>query len=181
MARTIELLTAKEVEHLKEPGMHLVDAGLYLQMKNGARSWIHRYTFKRKARWSGLGSYPQMSLAGARDRRDDERKQLRHGIDPVAERKRKRSEKPADQAKKKFREVAKDFMANNENSWKNAVHRKQWTSTLETYVYPVIVPSGGLKFGDMLVDEITTEDVYEVLKPIWYTKQETARTAAHSG
>ena len=154
--------------------MHLVDAGLYLQIKNGARSWIHRYTFKGKARWSGLGSYPQLSLAGARDRRDDERKQLRHGIDPVAERKRKRCEKPADQAKKKFREVAKDFIANNESSWKNAVHRRQWTSTLEMYVYPVIVP-GGLKFGDMPVDEITTEHVYEVLKPIWYTKQETAR------
>src|SRR5579871_737053 len=70
MARTIELLTAKEVEHLKEPGMHLVDVGLYPQIKKGARSWIHRYTFKGKARWSGLGSYPQMSLAGARDRRD---------------------------------------------------------------------------------------------------------------
>jgi hypothetical protein len=46
MARTIELLTAKEIEHLKALGMHLVDAGLYLQIKNGARSWIHRYTFK---------------------------------------------------------------------------------------------------------------------------------------
>jgi integrase len=167
MARTIELLTAKEVERLKQPGMHSVDAGLYLQIKNGARSWIHRYTINRKARWSGLGSYPEMSLAGARAKLKDEQAQIRAGIDPVADRKRMRGEKLAEQPKKTFREVAKDYITNHESSWKNPVHRKQWTSTLEAYVY--------LTIGDMPVDQIITDHVRQVLQPIWYTKPETAR------
>lgn len=167
MGRTIKLLTAKEVEHIKAPGMHPVDAGLYLQiMSINSRSWIHRYTFKGKARWSGLGPYPEMSLADARAKRDDERAEMRAGIDPVAERKRERQEgRPG--PKKTFRQVAKEFIANHESEWKNPIHRKQWPSTLNTYAYPII--------GDMPVDEITTEHVRQVLTPIWYAKPETAR------
>jgi hypothetical protein len=52
-------MTAKEVERIKEPGLHRVDSGLYLQiMSVNSRSWIHRYTFKGKAQWSGLGGLP---------------------------------------------------------------------------------------------------------------------------
>src|SRR5215475_15228651 len=50
--------------------------------------------------------------------------------------------------------------------WKNAKHRQQWANTLETYAYPVI--------GDEPVADITTDHVLKVLKPIWYTKTETA-------
>jgi hypothetical protein len=74
-------------------GMHPVDAGLYPQILSiNARSWTRRYTFNGKARWSGLGSYPGMTLAAAGARRDDERAQLRARVDPVAERKRLRGE-----------------------------------------------------------------------------------------
>src|SRR5258708_3510809 len=80
MARTIRVLTAKEVENLKDQGMHLVGpSGLYLQTKGDAQSWIHRYTFKGKARWSGFGSYPEMSLSGARGKLKDEQALIRQG------------------------------------------------------------------------------------------------------
>src|SRR5262245_35153635 len=169
VARTIRLKTAPEVEKLaKQAGMHLIDPGLYLQVKGGAVSWIHRYTIKSKARWSGLGSYPDLSLAAARGKLKDEQAQLRTGVDPVAERKHQRKEKAAaQQPRRTFREVAMEFVANNESEWKNPVHRRQWPTTLEAYVYRVI--------GDMPVDEIATENVYDVLKPIWYVKRETAR------
>src|SRR5258708_425015 len=108
-----------------------------------------------------------MSPAGARGKLKDEQALIRQGIDPVAQRKDQRAAAEPAKAKKTFREVAKDFITNHESSWKNPVHRKQWPSTLETYVYPVI--------GDMPPDEITTEHVRQVLQPIWYTKAETAR------
>jgi integrase len=169
MARTVKLMTAREVEVLaRQQGMHRVDSGLYLQAKGDARSWIHRYQVDGKARYSGLGTWPEVSLADARAKRDDERAKLRAGIDPIDERKQKRTEEQTDERPRKmFKDVAAAYIADNESTWKNPVHRKQWTSSLKTYAYPII--------GDMWVDDITTDDVCRVLRPIWYSKQETAR------
>jgi hypothetical protein len=71
-------------------GVHRVDGGLYLQIDRGGRSWVHRFTFKGRARWSGLGSARTMTLAEARAARDAERAMIRTGIDPVAARRAER-------------------------------------------------------------------------------------------
>src|SRR5262249_42595486 len=67
---------------------------------------------------------------------------------------------------KTFRDVAADFITNHEGEWQNPVYRKQWSSTLKAYAYPVI--------GDLAPDEIITEHIRQVLQPIWYTKTVTA-------
>src|SRR5882672_3892563 len=91
MARTITKLKPLEVARITAPGIYRVDDGLYLQVESKtARSWLHRYMFRRKQRRSGLGSYPEVSLADARAKRDEERAQLRAGIDPVEARKAER-------------------------------------------------------------------------------------------
>jgi integrase len=164
-------LTALEVERIKAPGTHRVDEGLYLQIKGG-RSWLHRYMFAGKQRWSGLGSAADpkeggLSLAKARAARDDERALIRQGVDPVAKRHRQRQDGAAAPAKKTFRDVADDYVANHEAAWKNTVHRAQWASTLRTYAFPIL--------GEKPLEEITTDDVREVLQPIWHRKPETAR------
>src|SRR5262249_29287463 len=69
--------------------------------------------------------------------------------------------------RKTFRIFADQFIADHERSWMNPVHRKQWPSTLRTYVYPVI--------GGMWLDELSSEHAVNVLRPIWYDKAETAR------
>jgi integrase len=167
MARTIEVLTAKEIEQLsKKPGMHRADEGLYLQVKNGACSWLHRYRFRGVPRLSGLGAYPGITLAIARKKRDAEHAQVLAGVDPVAERRRKRTVAPVEKPKATFRDVAKAFIANHESQWTNPKHHWQWTTSLEQFVYPHI--------GDTAVDAITVEDVRQVLQPIWYTKAVTA-------
>jgi hypothetical protein len=94
-------MSALEVGRITAPGMHRADDGLYLQVKDAAsRSWIHRYTFKGKGRWSGL----PLSGREPRDKRNQEREQIRSGVDPVVERKLKplSAEKP----KKTFRDCA---------------------------------------------------------------------------
>jgi integrase len=173
------MLTAKEVEALaRQPGMHAVEAGLFLQVKGNTRSWIHRYQFEKRPRYSGLGAYPATALAKARAKLKAEQTLLEQGIDPVAERKRQRSEEKVEtRTRKTFKEVAKTYIADNEASWKNPVHRDQWPSSLEKHVYNVLIGAEGrqVAFGDMYVDEITTEHVCAVLRPIWYEKAETAR------
>ncbi len=160
-------LTAKEIEHLTAPGKHWVDDNLYLQIVDAdVRSWIHRFTLNGKARWSGLGSYPSITLAAARQKRDDEQAQLRKGIDPVTERKRVRAGQGVG-PRKTFKACAQDYIANHEHTWVNAKHRNQWQSTLNAYVFPVI--------GEIAVDAVDTEHVRTILQPLWHTKRETAK------
>ena len=52
----------------------------------GARSWLFRATVEGRRRDFGLGGFPEMSLAKAREKADALRTQLDDGRDPVAER-----------------------------------------------------------------------------------------------
>jgi integrase len=168
MAKTVTVMSAKEVERLsKVQGMHRVDSGLYLQCKGNAVSWLGRYTFNGKPRWPGYGAYPATSLAEARARRNADRDSLHNGADPVAQREAARTaEKEAEKLRKKFKAFAESYIADNESSWKNPVHRKQWTSSLQTYAFP--------KLGDLFLDEITESHIVDALRSIWTTKRETA-------
>ncbi len=65
MARTVEKLSPTALRS-KGPGLHPDGRGLYLQVKNGGRSWVLRYMLGGKARHMGLGPYPDVSLADAR-------------------------------------------------------------------------------------------------------------------
>jgi integrase len=65
-----------------------------------------------------------------------------------------------------FRQCAEGFIKDNEKEWKNAAHHRQWTSTLATYVYPVL--------GNLPVAAIDTPLILRVIKPLWADKTETA-------
>lgn len=115
----------------------------------------------------GLGSYPEVSLAEAREKARELRKQVRGGIDPIEQKKQDREALRVQQSKAKtFRECAEVVIANKSRELKNAKHVAQWQSTLETYAYPTI--------GERIVGTITKADVVAVLEPIWQTKNETA-------
>ena len=83
-------LSALQVKRLRGRGMHAVGdvTGLYLQVaKGGSRAWVLRTMVGSKRRDIGLGGYPTVTLAQARDAAREKRQQIREGIDPVAERK----------------------------------------------------------------------------------------------
>lgn len=144
------------------PGRHADGGGLYLLVKpTGARSWLFRATFKGRRRDFGLGGFPEVSLAKARDKADALRAQLDDGKDPVAERAKAKA------AGLTFRQAAKAYIDAKGHEWRNDKHRRQWTQTLETYAHPVL--------GDLDVADIETTHVLAVLEPIWATKTETAR------
>jgi integrase len=161
IARTLGPL---EVKRLTEPGQHPVGevAGLRLNVKaSGARSWVLRTTVGARRTDIGLGGYPTVTLAQARERAREALDKIRAGTDPAAERRAKRKT-----IEWTFEKVAAAYIEAHRPGWRNAKHADQWTNTLATYAHPVI--------GAKHVRDVTKADVLEVIEPIWLTKHETA-------
>ncbi len=170
MARKAKELGALEVSRITKPGLFFVGgvAGLALQVtERGARTWILRMMIGGKRRDMGLGGYPDVTLASARERARAMREKADSGIDPILEREQQRSALAAAVASAMtFKEAAEKYIAAHESGWKNAKHGEQWTNTLTAYAFPII--------GKISVADIETSHVMRVIEPIWTTKTETA-------
>jgi integrase len=151
-------LTARKVETAK-PGKYGDGGGLQLAVApTGAKKWVLRFLWQGNAREMGLGSYPEVGLAEAREKAIAGRRLARSGVDPIAERKQ-------DRRVPTFGKLADEVVAEQSKGFRNEKHKAQWAVTLREYAAPL---------RPMPVDAITTEDVLGVLKPIWTTKTETA-------
>jgi integrase len=163
-------LSAIQVKRLTKPGLHAVGVvpGLLLQVSpKGARSWILRAMIGTKRRDIGLGGYPEVKLAKARDKARELRELIREGRDPVLERQERRQALiKAQLATLSFADAANQCHAVKAQEFRNIKHSRQWFSTLERYAFPIL--------GSLPVSEIDTPEVLAVLKPIWSTKPETA-------
>jgi integrase len=174
MPRKAAGLTAAEVK-TKGPGRYADGGGLYLFVKdNGSRFWTFRYQRDGVSHEIGLGTaggvHP-IKLAAARTAAYRLLDTLRAGGDPAADKAEAKAKRKAEAAPKAlavvtFQQVAEYFITSREKSWKNAIHRAQWGSSLKTYVYPVI--------GSLAVGEIDTGHISSILEPLWETKNETA-------
>jgi integrase len=142
--------------------------GLYLRVgAKGSKSWVFRYKVGRKQTDLGLGSYPDVTLAAAREKALTLRRARIDGHDPATERKRARQQAAIDMAKAiTFRQAADQYMRSHRDGWRSAHHAAQWSTSLANDVYPVI--------GDLPVAAIDTGLVMRVLEPIWKTKTESA-------
>jgi integrase len=175
MAKLLELylLTARQVETVTAPGYHRDGGGLFLQVAESAggtisKSWIFKYAFNGRTREMGLGSCTTVSLKGAREKAGECRGQLQDGVDPISARDARRKQEALEAAAtKSWNEVKDEFFAVRLRGWRETKHGRQWHSTLATYVDPHI--------GDKPVSVIDVNDIYEVLLPIWFEKNETAR------
>jgi integrase len=166
MARTVEKLSPTTLRK-KGHGLHHDGRGLYLQVKQGGRSWVYRFMLDGKARYMGLGPFPDVSLADARREAEACRRLLREGIDPIEARQQRLQAARLDAARSvTFKDCATRYIEAHKAGWRNAKHAVQWTSTLETYAYPV--------FGSLPVLAIDTALVTKALDPIWREKTETA-------
>ncbi len=170
MPKKAKELSALEVRNLSEPGTHFVGgvAGLALKVKDtGAKSWVLRAMIGSKRRDYGLGGFPDVTLAAAREAARAARAKIKSGIDPIDEARQARSALKATQAAAiTFQKAAEAYISAHQDGWRNEKHTKQWTATLKTYAYPAI--------GNLLVQDIGLPQVLAVLEPIWKTKTETA-------
>lgn len=169
MPKRILEKTALEVSRLREEGAHAVGGviGLYLQIIGGSRVWVYRYTHQGSRRRMGLGSYPAVGLAAAREAARAALNLRNGGIDPLQARAEVReSARLAVARQMPFAQAADLFITEHEASWKNIKHGQQWRNTLEKYAFPIC--------GQLNVADIDQSHVLKVLAPIWHTKTETA-------
>ena len=162
------MLSARAVQTLHKPGMHLDGRGLYLRIgPGGSKSWVYRFALAGKTRDMGLGPYPEISLAEAREQAAAQRKLRLDGTDPIAVRQAGRQQAKLNSAKlMTFRACAEAYIAAHRAGWKNPKHAAQWPATLSAYAYPV--------FGDLQVQVVDVGLVMKAVEPIWTTKPETA-------
>lgn len=114
----------------------------------------------------GLGGLTAVTLAEARDKAAEARKHLDAGRDPIEARKEALAAAEASANKTPlFGAFAEDLIEDIKSGFRNAKHQAQWLSSLKAHASSL---------WPIRIDVIGTEDVLDVLKPIWKTKQETA-------
>jgi integrase len=169
MARIKNKMTAKTAEALVKagkPGKWSDGDGLYLRIDGaGARCrWFFKFISPSdgKPREMGLGGFPDVPLSAARKVRDEAKRLVQAGKDPIIERD---AAKRARGGKVTFGAVAEEVIRLKGAASRNATHRHQWRMTLERYA---------ARLWPLPVDEIDTTAILAVLTPLWQLAPETA-------
>ncbi|MYB38381.1 MAG: DUF4102 domain-containing protein [Gammaproteobacteria bacterium] len=112
MSKTLTVARAKAVT---QPGMYGDGGTLYLKVApGGSKSWIQRLTIDGRRHDIGLGAFPLVTLARARELAFDNRRDARAGGDPLAAK--RRAKMPT------FRDAAEKTFAANRQRWRNGKH-----------------------------------------------------------
>ena len=153
-------LSVTKVRALSKPGRYSDGGTLILNVTpGGSKSWIQRLTIDGVRRDIGLGSFPFVSLADARNKAFENRRLARGGGDPLAAKRKVKA--PT------FREAAQRTHEATRPRWRSERVAKKWWQGLSKHVFPIL--------GDKRVDRIGREDVLRVLTPLWTSRPEQAR------
>ena len=165
MPKIAKPLTTVALNRISKPGWYAVGgvAGLLLQVRNPtregaplARSWILRVRVGESRDPIGLGSYPQVSLAEAREQASQLVIEARQGVNLKDKKIAARSALLAAASRNKtFQECAEAYIEAHAADYTNEKHRKQWSATLKAYAYPVI--------GKRLVADLSMRDMLDVM------------------
>lgn len=170
MPKKVNELSAVEIRRLSKPGRYAVGgvAGLLLSIKEtGAKSWVLRTMVGGKRRNIGLGGFPDVSIAVAREKARQMKEKIAEGVDPVVERQARKARMISAQAKKlTFAEAARLYHEKKVLELRNEKHKKDWISSLERHAMPII--------GAIPVSDIEFTHILKILDPIWAEKTETA-------
>ena len=159
--RLHQALSDRAVKAATAPGRMFDGHGLFLLVTpGGAKIWKQRITVRGRRQELGLGPYPVVTLREAREAALANRRIVRAGLNPKVERRRVKGVPT-------FVELARADFEHRKAGWRNAKHAAQWIGTLEEFAFP--------RLGERTVDDITTDDVFGVLAPLWHTKPTTAK------
>jgi integrase len=155
MTRGIHRLSARGVAALKKPGRYSDGGGLYLSISADRRRWVFRFSKDGRVREMGLGPASKITLAGARGKAAEARREVLGGKDPIEGRK---AAGKAAAGRKTFGECANQLFASKRPEWRSEVHAEQWRTTVNNHCGPILAKP---------VDEIDTAAVLSVLKLLW--------------
>lgn len=130
-------------------------AGLFLLVTPaGGKWWRFKYRFGGKEKLLSMGTYPQVSLKEAREKRDDAKKLLRNYADPAAER---QAVKQAESGKGSFEAVAREWFSKFSQSWVPR-HAETIQQRLKNHILPSL--------GQRQINEVTAPVLLAVLRKI---------------
>lgn len=131
--------------------------GLYLEvLPSGKKHWRLKYHYLKTEKRISLGEYPIISLADARQARDDAKRLLTNQIDPSTARKEKK-EKLTRETGNSFKAIALEWLENNKERWSEGYTQKI-TRCLEMNIYPYI--------GNRPISKITPPELLECLRKV---------------
>jgi integrase len=126
------------------------EKGLFLLIHpNGSKYWRLKYRFGGKEKMLALGIYPEVSLAEARQRRDDARKLLANDVDP-GEVKKASKAAGAEKALNSFEVIAREWFKKNESTWVPS-HADKIIRRLERDIFPWV---GSKPIADLTAPEL---------------------------
>ena len=143
-------MTMRSVESLGT-GRHSDGTGIGLMLwvsDSGSRSWVQRLRVNGRRRDLGLGPYPLISLAEARDLAHANKKAVLQGRDPFAEKKRRKEEAAR---RLTFAEAAVRTRDELASTWRGKKEPQAFLSSLKTYAFPY--------FGNISIEEVTSADI----------------------
>lgn len=148
------------------PGKHADGQGLwFVKRTQGTGKWFLCLTINGRRREMGLGRWPDVSIAEAREKAEAARRTFREGKDPVFERaKLKCVAKPLT-----AREVIDDCFEARKAELKGEGKNGRWMSPLLVHVIP--------KIGQYPIEEVDQHVLKQTLAPIWHEKAESAEKA----
>lgn len=158
-------ITSKNVFTV-EDGNHTVAPNLILVVRGNTRRFVFRYSENGKRTDKALGPARKLSLSDAKAMADELRSKLALGEEIKTRRERKEKENTPDMPVFKTYAIETIDRLQEVKRWRNKKHAQQWRNTIEQYAFPFI--------GEKPINEITREDVLNILKPIWLEKNETA-------
>ena len=145
--------------------------GLILQVTRGnSKVWCQRLTIQGRRRDIGLGSYPSVSLAAARESAFTNRQSARRGENPIASRDLARQPSHRTASAPTFAALTEEVIEIRRAGWRSERTEARWRGGLRDHAATLL---------DRPIDQITTADVLAVVGPIWNSKRTTAERVIH--
>lgn len=140
--------------------------GLWLcKSRKDAGRWFLRFTINNRRREMGLGSWPDVSIAEARNRAYEARIAVRDGNDPIEDRReRQNAHSPVS-----LRMAIEQCFEARQAQLKGDGEAGRWMSPLKTHVIP--------QAGHIPIERVDQHEIVRILKPIWHTKPSAAEKA----
>jgi integrase len=147
-------------------GKYADGQGLWLVKSERTRGkWVLRVVIQGKRREMGLGRWPDVSIAEARELAAEARRKLRIGIDPIAQ----RAEGRKSVARLTVKQAVDSCFEARKAELKGDGEAGRWMSPLSIHVLPVI--------GKTAIEDVDQHVLKKALEPIWHSKADTARKA----
>jgi integrase len=166
------MLTDSQIKKIKPPvGKTAPDKysdgnNLYLHVfSTGSKRWIMDYRFEGKRKAYSIGIYPDVSLADARGKRDEARKLLTQGVDPMQMKKLKRQD---DLGHDSFKHVALAWFTKKSPTWSES-NSKKVMRRLEVDIFPYL--------GSSKISEIHAPELLKTIQRIETRSVDTAYRA----